>query len=139
MLILSVSYLLLLRFVRKRNLNNSHSKRRIHVTNLSQLWFFHSSLLMPNPRITFWGVLVKLNVIHWDEAYYKLSILMYSPSLFCLAHTNTLLKSVYILSYEKGIEKETEKLFVKYCPLVIIKEVFSEIWKACMNHATILK
>uniref|UniRef100_A0A8C1MGK5 Relaxin family peptide receptor 3.3a3 n=1 Tax=Cyprinus carpio TaxID=7962 RepID=A0A8C1MGK5_CYPCA len=99
MLILSVSYLLLLRFVRKRNLNNSHSKRRIHVTKSITVVVLSFFLCwMPNHAITFWGVLVKLNVIHWDEAYYIVHTYVF-PVTVCFAHTNknNNVQNMYIL------------------------------------------
>ncbi|XP_067275543.1 relaxin-3 receptor 1 [Pseudorasbora parva] len=99
MLILSVSYLLLLRFVKKRNLNSIHSKRRIHVTKSITVVVLSFFLCwMPNHAITFWGVLVKLNVIHWDEAYYIAHTYVF-PVTVCLAHTNSCLNPfIYCLT-----------------------------------------
>ncbi|KAK2867689.1 hypothetical protein Q8A67_025806 [Cirrhinus molitorella] len=73
MLITVVCYLLLLRLIRLRSMNNNLPKRRSRVTKsvtIVVLSFFICWL--PNHAITFWGVLVKFNVIHWDKVYYTL-------------------------------------------------------------------
>ncbi len=119
MLILSVSYLLLLRFVRKRNLNNSHSKRRIHVTKSITLVVLSFFLCwMPNHAITFWGVLVKLNVIHWDEAYYTVHTYVF-PVTVCLAHTNSCLNPFIYCLTRRALRKKLKNCLSNIAPLLL--------------------
>uniref|UniRef100_A0A8C1D6K4 G-protein coupled receptors family 1 profile domain-containing protein n=1 Tax=Cyprinus carpio carpio TaxID=630221 RepID=A0A8C1D6K4_CYPCA len=120
MMIISVSYLLLLRFLRKRNLNNDHSKRRIHVTKSITVVVLSFFLCwMPNHAITFWGVLVKLNVIHWDEAYYIVHTYVF-PVTVCLAHTNSCLNPFIYCLTRRALRKKLKNCFLsfqilKYC------------------------
>ncbi|XP_016338811.1 relaxin-3 receptor 1-like [Sinocyclocheilus anshuiensis] len=119
MLILSVSYLLLLRFVRKRNLNNSHSKRRIHVTKSITVVVLSFFLCwMPNHAITFWGVLVKLNVIHWDEAYYIVHTYVF-PVTVCLAHTNSCLNPFICCLTRRALRKKLKNCLSNIAPWVL--------------------
>ncbi len=119
MLILSVSYLLLLRFVRKRNLNNSHSKRRIHVTKSITVVVLSFFLCwMPNHAITFWGVLVKLNVIHWDEAYYIVHTYVF-PVTVCLAHTNSCLNPFIYCLTRRALRKKLKNCLSNIAPWLL--------------------
>ncbi|KAL2094058.1 hypothetical protein ACEWY4_011370 [Coilia grayii] len=99
MLILSVSYLLLVRFVKKRSMNNHASRRKLHVTKSVTIVVMAFFLCwMPNHAITLWGVLVKLNVVYWDEAYYIVHTYIF-PATICLAHTNSCLNPfIYCLT-----------------------------------------
>uniref|UniRef100_A0A3B4DVX0 G-protein coupled receptors family 1 profile domain-containing protein n=1 Tax=Pygocentrus nattereri TaxID=42514 RepID=A0A3B4DVX0_PYGNA len=91
MLVLSVSYGLLLRFVKTRSMNNCRSRRKLRVTKTVTLMVLSFFLCwLPNQAITFWGVLVKFNVIYWDEAFYTVHTYVF-PASVCLAHTNSCL------------------------------------------------
>ncbi len=126
MLILSVSYLLLLRFVRKRNLNNSHSKRRIHVTKSITVVVLSFFLCwMPNHAITFWGVLVKLNVIHWDEAYYIVHTYVF-PVTVCLAHTNSCLNPFIYCLTRRALRKKLKNCLSNIAPWLLLKRYFQK-------------
>ncbi|XP_016320752.1 relaxin-3 receptor 1-like [Sinocyclocheilus anshuiensis] len=119
MLILSVSYLLLLRFVRKRNLNNVHSKRTIHVTKSITVVVLSFFLCwMPNHAITFWGVLVKLNVIHWDEAYYIVNTSVF-PVTVCLAHTNSCLNPFIYCPTRRALRKKLKNCLSNIAPWLL--------------------
>ncbi|XP_039539968.1 relaxin-3 receptor 1-like [Pimephales promelas] len=116
MLVISVSYLLLLRFVRKRNLSNTHSNRKIHVTKSITVVVLSFFLCwMPNHAITFWGVLVKLNVIHWDEAYYIVHTYVF-PVTVCLAHTNSSLNPFIYCLTRRELRKKLKNCLSNIAP-----------------------
>ncbi|KAM9808162.1 relaxin-3 receptor 1 [Neosynchiropus ocellatus] len=112
MLIVSVCYLLLLRFVRLRSMvNNNQVKRRSRVTRsvtIVVLSFF--ICWMPNHAITLWGVLVKFNVINWDKTYYMVHTYIH-PVTVCLAHTNSCLNPVLYCLMRREFRKKMKDLF----------------------------
>nr|XP_020504524.2 relaxin-3 receptor 1-like [Labrus bergylta] len=111
MLIVTVCYLLLLRFVRLRSMNNNQVKRRSRVTRsvtIVVLSFF--ICWMPNHAITFWGVLVKFNVVNWDKAYYMVHTYVH-PVTVCLAHTNSCLNPVLYCLMRREFRKKMKDLF----------------------------
>ncbi|CAG5859217.1 relaxin-3 receptor 1-like [Menidia menidia] len=92
--VVSVSYFLLLRFVRKRTMKSRNPRRSSRVTRsitIVMLSFF--LCWMPNHAVTLWSVLVKLNVVNWDRAYYLAHTYVF-PLTVCLAHTNSCLNPV---------------------------------------------
>ncbi|XP_056089144.1 relaxin-3 receptor 1 [Rhinichthys klamathensis goyatoka] len=110
MFILSVCYLLLLRFIRKRGAN-THQRRRSKVARsvtVVVLSFF--ICWMPNHAITLWGVLVKLNVVHWDKSYYMVHTYVF-PVTVCLAHTNSCLNPVLYCLMRREFRKMLHSLF----------------------------
>ncbi|KAM3609869.1 uncharacterized protein V6R79_021612 [Siganus canaliculatus] len=112
MLIISACYLLLLRFVRLRSMsNNNPLKRRSRVTRsvtIVVLSFF--ICWMPNHAITFWGVLVKFNVVNWDKAYYMVHTYVH-PVTVCLAHTNSCLNPVLYCLMNREFRRKMKDLF----------------------------
>ncbi|KAM4734526.1 relaxin-3 receptor 1-like [Anableps anableps] len=111
MLIVTVCYLLLLRFVRLRSMNNNQVKRSARVTRsvtIVVLSFF--ICWMPNHAITFWGVLVKLNVVNWDKAYYMVHTYLH-PVTVCLAHTNSCLNPVLYCLMRREFRKRIKAVF----------------------------
>ncbi|XP_029010699.1 relaxin-3 receptor 1 [Betta splendens] len=111
MLIVTVCYLLLLRFVRRRSMNHQQVKRRSRVTRsvtIVVLSFF--ICWMPNQAITFWGVLVKFNVVNWDQTYYMAHTFVY-PVTVCLAHTNSCLNPVLYCLMRREFRKKIKDLF----------------------------
>ncbi|XP_014834647.1 PREDICTED: relaxin-3 receptor 1-like [Poecilia mexicana] len=111
MLIVTVCYLLLLRFVRLRSMNNNQVKRSAKVTRsvtIVVLSFF--ICWMPNHAITFWGVLVKLNVVNWDKAYYMVHTYLH-PVTVCLAHTNSCLNPVLYCLMRREFRKKIKDMF----------------------------
>ncbi|XP_012715346.1 relaxin-3 receptor 1 [Fundulus heteroclitus] len=111
MLIVTVCYLMLLRFLRLRSMNNNHVKRSSRVTRsvtIVVLSFF--ICWMPNHAITFWGVLVKLNVVNWDIAYYTAHTYLH-PVTVCLAHTNSCLNPVLYCLMRREFRKKIKDLF----------------------------
>ncbi|XP_051552650.1 relaxin-3 receptor 1-like [Myxocyprinus asiaticus] len=90
MFILSICYLLLLRFIRQRGVQMRQSKVTKSVTVVVLSFFI---CWMPNHAITLWGVLVKLNAVHWDKTYYMVHTYVF-PLTVCLAHTNSCLNPI---------------------------------------------
>ncbi|XP_037648078.1 relaxin-3 receptor 1-like [Sebastes umbrosus] len=111
-LIVSVHYLMLLRFVRLRSMGSrSNPKRRSKVTKsvaIVVLSFF--CCWMPNHAITFWGVLVKLNAVDWDKTYYLVHTYVF-PVTVCLAHANSCLNPVLYCLTRPEIRKMLGGLF----------------------------
>ncbi|KAK9542378.1 hypothetical protein VZT92_000248 [Zoarces viviparus] len=111
MLIVCVNYLMLLRFVRRRSMSTSNPKRRSRVTKsvaIVVLSFFFC--WMPNHAITFWGVLVKFNVVNWDKSYYMVHTYVF-PVTVCLAHANSCLNPVLYCLMRPEIRKMLNALF----------------------------
>ncbi|XP_053175934.1 relaxin-3 receptor 1-like [Scomber japonicus] len=111
MLIVSVNYLMLLRFVRRRSMDSSNPKRRSRVTKsvaIVVLSFFFC--WMPNHAITFWGVLVKFNAVNWDKSYYMVHTYVF-PVTVCLAHANSCLNPVLYCLMRPEIRKMLSSLF----------------------------
>ncbi|XP_038130771.1 relaxin-3 receptor 1-like [Cyprinodon tularosa] len=111
MLIVTVCYLLLLRFVRLRCRNNHQVKRSSKVTRsvtIVVLSFF--ICWMPNQAITLWSLLVKLNLLHWDLAYYMVHTYLH-PVTVCLAHTNSCLNPVLYCLMRREFRKRIKALF----------------------------
>ncbi|KAI3376919.1 hypothetical protein L3Q82_000168 [Scortum barcoo] len=111
MLIVSVNYLMLLRFVRRRSMGSSNPKRRSRVTKsvaIVVLSFFFC--WMPNHAITFWGVLVKFNAVNWDKSYYTVHTYVF-PVTVCLAHANSCLNPVLYCLMRPEIRKMLSGLF----------------------------
>ncbi|CAN9499041.1 unnamed protein product [Ophioblennius macclurei] len=111
MFIVTVCYLLLLRVVHLRSMNNSQVKRRSRVTRsvtIVVLSFF--ICWMPNHAITFWGVLVKFNLVNWDKTYYLVHTYIH-PVTVCLAHTNSSLNPVLYCLMRPEFRKKIKDLF----------------------------
>ncbi|XP_075881761.1 relaxin-3 receptor 1-like [Nelusetta ayraudi] len=111
MLIVSVNYLMLLRFLRRRSMGGSNPKRRSKVTKavaIVVLSFF--CCWMPNQAITFWGVLVKFNAVNWDNSFYMAHTYVFPVSV-CLAHANSCLNPVLYCLMRPEIRKMLGGLF----------------------------
>ncbi|XP_030631457.1 relaxin-3 receptor 1 [Chanos chanos] len=111
MLIVSICYLLLLRFIRLRSMNNNLPKRRSRVAKsvtIVVLSFF--ICWMPNQAITFWGVLVKFNLVHWDKTFYMVHTYVF-PVTICLAHANSCLNPVLYCLMRREFRKMLKDLF----------------------------
>lgn len=109
--IISSCYLLLLRFITSRNINTSCAKRRAKVTKsvtIVVLSFFLCWL--PNQALTTWGILVKLNVVHFSDAYYTMQAYVFPVSV-CLAHSNSCLNPVHYCLMRREFRKALRKLF----------------------------
>ncbi|XP_043933632.1 relaxin-3 receptor 1-like [Protopterus annectens] len=126
MVVLSVCYLLLVRFLRQKNVNNNNPKRRSKVTKSVTVVVLSFFLCwMPNHAITLWGVLVKFNVVHWDKTYYIVHTYVF-PVTVCLAHTNSCLNPVLYCLMRREFRK-------------MLKEVFWRISSPTISHTCQLR
>ncbi|XP_076860713.1 relaxin-3 receptor 1 [Brachyhypopomus gauderio] len=111
MLIVSVCYMLLLRFIRLRSMNNNLPKRRSRITRSVTVVVLSFFLCwMPNHAVTFWGVLVKLDIAHFDQAYYMVHTYVF-PVTVCLAYTNSCLNPVLYCLTRREFRKMLKDLF----------------------------
>ncbi|XP_068459958.1 relaxin-3 receptor 1 [Clinocottus analis] len=111
MLVVSVCYLLLLRFVRLRSMSGEQVTRRSRVTRSVTIVVLSFFLCwMPNHAITFWGVLVKFNVVNWDRTYYMVHTYVH-PVTVCLAHTNSCLNPVLYCLMRREFRQKIKDLF----------------------------
>ncbi|CDQ60286.1 unnamed protein product [Oncorhynchus mykiss] len=97
--IISVCYLLLLRFITSKNVNTSTAKRRSKVTKsvtIVVLSFFLCWL--PNQALTAWGILIKHNAYAF-------------PVSVCLAHSNSCLNPILYCLMRREFRKALKKLF----------------------------
>ncbi|XP_061554865.1 relaxin-3 receptor 1 [Phycodurus eques] len=110
--IISACYLLLLRFVAAGDDANAPSaKRRAKVTKsvtIVVLSFFLCWL--PNQALTAWGILIKLNVVHFTYEYYTTQVYVFPVSV-CLAHSNSCLNPVLYCLMRREFRKALKKLF----------------------------
>ncbi|XP_049593893.1 relaxin-3 receptor 1 [Syngnathus scovelli] len=112
LIIISACYLLLLRFVAANNdINKSSANRRAKVTKsvtIVVLSFFLCWL--PNQALTAWGILIKLNVVHFTYEYYTTQVYVFPVSV-CLAHSNSCLNPVLYCLMRREFRKALKKLF----------------------------
>ncbi|XP_060932340.1 relaxin-3 receptor 1 [Limanda limanda] len=109
--IVSVCYLLLLRVVRLRSMNNNQVKRRSRVTRSVTIVVLSFFLCwMPNHAITLWGVLVKFNLVNWDRTYFLVHTYVH-PVTVCLAHANSCLNPVLYCLMRREFRKKMKDLF----------------------------
>lgn len=109
--VISVCYLLLLRFITSKNINTSSAKRRAKVTRsvtIVVLSFFLCWL--PNQALTTWGILVKLNAVHFTYEYYTMQVYVFPVSV-CLAHSNSCLNPILYCLMRREFRKALKNLF----------------------------
>ncbi|TNN55524.1 Relaxin-3 receptor 1 [Liparis tanakae] len=109
--IISACYLLLLRSITSKNINTSSAKRRAKVTKsvtIVVLSFFLCWL--PNQALTAWGILIKLNVVHFSYEYYTTQVYVFPVSV-CLAHSNSCLNPILYCLMRREFRKALKKLF----------------------------
>uniref|UniRef100_A0A1A8BQS4 Relaxin/insulin-like family peptide receptor 3 n=1 Tax=Nothobranchius kadleci TaxID=1051664 RepID=A0A1A8BQS4_NOTKA len=110
--VICVCYLLLLRFITNKNINTSSAKRRAKVTRsvtIVVLSFFLCWL--PNQALTAWGILIKLNAVHFTYEYYTMQVFVFPVSV-CLAHSNSCLNPI-LYSFLGETFRDKLRLFVK--------------------------
>uniref|UniRef100_A0A3Q3X0B4 G-protein coupled receptors family 1 profile domain-containing protein n=1 Tax=Mola mola TaxID=94237 RepID=A0A3Q3X0B4_MOLML len=88
MLIVTVCYLMLLRFVRLRSMNNNQVQRRSRVTRSVTI----------------------VVVVNWDKTYYMVHTYVH-PVTVCLAHTNSCLNPVLYCLMRREFRKKLKDLF----------------------------
>ncbi|XP_005999422.1 relaxin-3 receptor 1 [Latimeria chalumnae] len=111
LVIISVCYLLLLRYITNKNVTISNTKRRSKVTKsvtIVVLSFFLCWL--PNQAITAWGIMIKLNVLHFSYEYYTTQAYIF-PITVCLAHSNSCLNPILYCLMRREFRKALKNLF----------------------------
>ncbi|XP_067879038.1 relaxin-3 receptor 1-like [Heterodontus francisci] len=111
LVVISVCYLLLIKFLQHHNLSSCNSKRQSKVTKSTVILVLSFFLCwLPNHIITFWGVLVKLELVHWDRAYYITQTYVH-PLTICLANTNSCLNPIIYCLMRKEFRKSLKNIF----------------------------
>uniref|UniRef100_A0A4W4EWJ9 G-protein coupled receptors family 1 profile domain-containing protein n=1 Tax=Electrophorus electricus TaxID=8005 RepID=A0A4W4EWJ9_ELEEL len=124
LIIISVCYLLLLRFVlrgRVCGIPGSDSERGLHrrrskVTKsvtIVVLSFFLCWL--PNQALTLWGVLIKFDLVPFSKAFYNAQAYAF-PVTVCLAHTNSCLNPVLYCLIRREYRAGLKKLLLRATP-----------------------
>lgn len=108
MSVVTVSYLLLLRLVRRRSVRpRAGVTRSVAVVILSFVLCW-----TPNHAVTLWGVLVKLNAARWNRAYYVVHTYVF-PLTVCLAHANSCLNPVIYCLTRTEFRRKMKDLFLR--------------------------
>nr|XP_009678991.1 PREDICTED: relaxin-3 receptor 1-like [Struthio camelus australis] len=116
--IISLCYLLLVRFIRDKHVGSTCSgpstKRRSKVTksvSIVVLSFFLCWLANPAPNqaLTLWGVLIKLNVVHFSTEYFLSQVYLF-PISVCLAHSNSCLNPILYCLMRREFRKALKSL-----------------------------
>ncbi|XP_069483192.1 relaxin-3 receptor 1 [Ambystoma mexicanum] len=111
LLIITVCYLLLVRFITDKNVSSSSTKRRSKVTKsvtIVVLSFFLCWL--PNQAITTWGILIKLNIVQFGYEYFTTQAYIF-PLTVCLAHSNSCLNPILYCLMRREFRKALKSLF----------------------------
>ncbi|XP_030047984.1 relaxin-3 receptor 1 [Microcaecilia unicolor] len=109
--IITICYLMLIRFISDKNVCTSTTKRRSKVTKsvtIVVLSFFVCWL--PNQALTAWGILIKLNVVHFSYEFYT-SQAYFFPVSVCLAHSNSCLNPILYCLMRREFRKALKNLF----------------------------
>ncbi|XP_034048884.1 relaxin-3 receptor 1 [Thalassophryne amazonica] len=108
--VISVCYLLLLRSIASKT-NRSSAKRRAKVTKCVTIVVLSFFLCwLPNQALTAWGILIKLNVVHFTYEYYTTQAYVFPVSV-CLAHSNSCLNPLLYCLMRREFRKALKKLF----------------------------
>ncbi|KAG7283782.1 hypothetical protein CRUP_034406 [Coryphaenoides rupestris] len=95
----------------EKHAEQQQPKRRSRVTRSVTIVVLSFFLCwMPNHAITFWGVLVKFNAVHWDTTYYVVHTYVF-PVTVCLAHANSCLNPVLYCLIRPEFRKMLRNLF----------------------------
>ncbi|XP_067832212.1 relaxin-3 receptor 1-like [Heptranchias perlo] len=115
LMVISVSYISVLFLLRRHNPNGENPKRASNVTRLVIIIVLSFFLCwLPNHAITFWGVLVKLELAHLDRAYYITHTYIH-PLTICLANTNSCLNPIIYCLMSKEFRKSLNDLLWRIC------------------------
>ncbi|KFW07551.1 Relaxin-3 receptor 1, partial [Eurypyga helias] len=112
--IISFCYLLLVRFISDKHVGSTCSgpstRRRSKVTksvSIVVLSFFLCWL--PNQALTTWGILIKLNVVHFSTQYFLSQVYLF-PISVCLAHSNSCLNPILYCLMRREFRKALKSL-----------------------------
>ncbi|XP_051918222.1 relaxin-3 receptor 1-like [Hippocampus zosterae] len=102
-------YLLLLRLLRGRGAERRRRRARVtRSVTIAVMSFF--LCWMPNQAVTLWGVLVKLNLLQWDGAYYAAHTYAH-PLSVCLAHANSCLNPLLYCLLRRDFRSRLKRLW----------------------------
>ncbi|XP_071281680.1 relaxin-3 receptor 1 [Agelaius tricolor] len=114
LVVISLCYLLLVRFISHKHVGSTCSgpsiKRRSKVTrsvSIVVLSFFLCWL--PNQALTTWGILIKLNVVHFSNEYFLSQVYLF-PISVCLAHSNSCLNPILYCLMRREFRKALKNL-----------------------------
>ncbi|KAJ8374538.1 hypothetical protein SKAU_G00051180 [Synaphobranchus kaupii] len=124
LVVISVCYLLLLRFVLSQRVSGAagsdaeqgRHKRRSKVTKsviIVVLSFFLCWL--PNQALTLWGVLIKFDLVPFSNAFYNAQAYTF-PLTVCLAHTNSCLNPVLYCLIRQEFRTGLKELLLRATP-----------------------
>lgn len=121
LVIISLCYILLLRFVISKRVRgagseSSHHQRRSKVTRsvtVVVLSFFLCWL--PNQALTLWGVFIKFDLVPFSKAFYNAQAYVF-PLTVCLAHTNSCLNPVLYCLIRREFRALLKELLRKVTP-----------------------
>ncbi|XP_067878812.1 relaxin-3 receptor 1-like [Heterodontus francisci] len=114
--VICVSYILILHLIKSQKVNGNPPDAPSNVTKLVILIVLTFFLCwLPNHIITFWGVLVKLELLHWNRAYYITHSYVH-PLTICLAHANSCLNPVIYCLMRKEFRESLKSLLWSKCP-----------------------
>ncbi|KAJ7993046.1 hypothetical protein DPEC_G00268380 [Dallia pectoralis] len=122
--VITVCYLLLLRFVLIRPISGETSSESVKVRHkrcskvtksvaIVVLSFFLCWL--PNQALTLWGALIKFDLVHFSNAYYNVQNYTF-PLTVCLAHTNSCLNPVLYCLIRREYRAGLKKLLLRATP-----------------------
>uniref|UniRef100_A0A8U8B2L8 Relaxin-3 receptor 1 n=1 Tax=Geospiza parvula TaxID=87175 RepID=A0A8U8B2L8_GEOPR len=103
LVIISLCYLLLVRFISDKH-RRSKVTRSVSIVVLS---FFLCWL--PNQALTTWGILIKLNVVHFSNEYFLSQVYLF-PISVCLAHSNSCLNPILYCLMRREFRKALKSL-----------------------------
>ncbi|MXQ82914.1 hypothetical protein E5288_WYG022751 [Bos mutus] len=105
--------LLLLRFLRRQRVRWSSGvrhQRRSRVTRaLACVLLVFVLCWLPNQALTFWGVLIQLNAVPWDCAYFLVQAYLFPVSI-CLAHSNSCLNPLLYCLLRRDFRQGLQEL-----------------------------
>eukprot|EP00062_Callorhinchus_milii_P015678 gi/632966295/ref/XP_007899335.1/ PREDICTED: relaxin-3 receptor 1-like [Callorhinchus milii] len=117
LVIISVCYLLLLRFVNSKKMSSNNPRKKSKVTKsvaIVVLSFFICWL--PNQAITTWSIIIKFNLVPFTEAFYITQAYVF-PITVCLAHSNSCLNPILYCLMRREFRTGLKELLVKFSPL----------------------
>nr|XP_060614567.1 relaxin-3 receptor 2 [Anolis sagrei ordinatus] len=125
LVVILTSYLLLLRFLHVHRVSSENSKRRKQVMATVGLvvgcffvcWF-------PNHAVTFWGILIKFEVVSLGKAFYVVHTYFF-PISTCLAHTSSCLNPVLYCLMRHEFREALKDTFRRFSSSVANYQYFS--------------
>ncbi|KPP66709.1 relaxin-3 receptor 1-like [Scleropages formosus] len=117
MVVITVCYLLLLRFVLSRRVRGAAGHRRCSKVTKSVVILVLSFFLcwLPNQALTLWGVLIKFDLVPFTKAFYNAQAYAF-PLTVCLAHTNSCLNPLLYCLIRREFRAGLKELLLRATP-----------------------